>query len=493
MRHLTLTPDEVRTADDGTLEFDGIAAPYETPIEYAGITEQFARGAFDPATVVGAPLLWSHDRAEPVGHITKADDTPVGLAITATVLPTSRGRDAITLLRGGSLRGLSVGFQPDEMQNTPHGVTYTRASLIELSLTATPAYQDAAVASVRSEEKEEVTMPEETREAVDLAPIQDRLDALETRMTAPAPEPVRHLTVVEAFTRQIADGSEHAGRHIRALADVVSSGNSGVLPPAWSSEVVNYVDTQRYMFANTGTLAFPMTGHTLTIPYVSQETLVGPRGSEKTEIPSQALTTSETTYTADWYAGGVDVALEVIWQSSPSVWSLVVESILGQYAVVTDQALTLALETAATPVGAALDFTDYGTFSAQVITQAEVIRANTGAPGDKLSLTTASFQALLGLRDGDGRRSLSTIGSTNADGSAGFLAQTVNVGGVQCFHNPRAAEDLQYNEKSARKAEKPPVTLTSDNVALMGRDIGVIGAMIPLPVYATGLFVYSAA
>ena len=68
----------------------------------------------------------------------------------------------------------------------------------------------------------------------------------------------------------------------------------------------------------------------------------------------------------------------------------------------------------------------------------------------------------------------------------------MNVGGVQCFHNPRAAEDLKYNEKSARKAEKPPVTLTSDNVALMGRDIGVIGAMIPLPVYATGLYVYSA-
>ena len=126
-------------------------------------------------------------------------------------------------------------------------------------------------------------------------------------------------------------------RRLRALADVVSSGNAGVLPPAWSVEVVSYVDSMRYLIPRVGSLAFPATGHSLSVPNISQHTLVAARGAEKSEIPSAALTTDSETYSAAWFAGGVDVSLEVIWQSDPSVWSLVVEDLMEQYAVATDQ------------------------------------------------------------------------------------------------------------------------------------------------------------
>ena len=490
----TLELRDLRTRDvEGSeeLEFDGIAVPYDAEITYGGIRESFAAGAFDTAQAVGTPLLWAHDRAEPVGHITEAVDTPVGLMVTGRVLPTNRGKDAITLMRAGSLRGLSVGFEPTEREQTPTGITYTRAILHELSLTPLPAYGDAVVTATR----EEAPMSEQTREAaptVDLAPITERIDQLEARMLARREEkPQRILGVVEAFTRQLEASRD--SRQLRALADVISSGNAGVLPPAWSSEVVGFVDSMRYMFPRTGSMGFPATGHTLTIPKITQHTTVAARGTEKTEIPSQALTTGSTTYTAEWAAGGADVSLEVIWQSDPSIWGLVVEDLLAQYAAHSDQALTLALETAATATGAVLDFTDYGTFVGQVIAEAETIRAATGAPGNMLSLTTASWQSLVGLVDADGRRILSTSGATNADGSAGLTSTQVDVGGITCFHNPRAAEDLQYNTKSARSAEKPPVTITSDNVALAGRDVGVLGAYIVLPVYLAGLRLFSAA
>jgi HK97 family phage prohead protease len=473
------------------LEFDGIAVPYDATIVYGGVEESFARGAFDVDAVPGTPILYGHDRGEQIGQIIAAGDTPVGLAVTGRILAaTNRGGDAIALMRDGALRGLSVGFEPVEAKNTATGRQYTRALLHELSTTPLPAYGDkSTVTAVREEEED---MPDETREAIDLAPITARLDQLEARMVQrPEPAPQRVLGVVEAFTEQLRDMRDT--HRIRALADVVSSGNSGVLPPAWSSEVVNYVDTMRYAFANTGRMAFPASGHTLTVPKITQSTLVGPRGTEKTEIPTQALTTGETAYTAEYFAGGVDVALEVIWQSDPSVWSLVIQDLLGQYAVATDARLTAALEGSATAVGSTLDFTSYATFSAQVIAQAEIIRANTGQTGDRLALTTASWTSLLALDDGDGRRILSTQGGRNADGSASLVASSVDVGGIRAYHNPRAAEDMQYNEKSARVAEKPPVTLTSDNVALMGRDVGVLGAIIPMAIYPDGLFVYSAA
>jgi hypothetical protein len=168
-----------------------------------------------------------------------------------------------------------------------------------------------------------------------------------------------------------------------------------------------------------------------------------------------------------------------------------VENLLQQYAFVTDKAFTLAAETAASATGAVLDFTSYKTFVTQISNGAQLIRGITGAPGDRLSLTPASWTKLLSLVDADGRRVLATNGPTNADGSAQLTATAVDVGGILCFLNSNAAEDMQYNEVALRKAEKPPTTLTSDNVALMGRDVGVLGAFITLPLYPTGIKVYS--
>jgi hypothetical protein len=108
-------------------------------------------------------------------------------------------------------------------------------------------------------------------------------------------------------------------------------------------------------------------------------------------------------------------------------------------------------------------------------------------------LTTASWQALIGLMDAEGRRIFAPVGASNADGSASLLARSINVGGISCIHNPRSAEDVQTNTKSARVGEKPPVTLTSDNVALMGRDLGVLGAMLFVPAYPAGILTYAAA
>ena len=492
MRTLSLRPEQLRTRDgeDGSLELDGIAVPWDDPIEYGGITERFQRGAITPDDAIGRPLLWAHDRAEPIGHIVAANDTPVGLTVTAVVQPTARGRDAITLLRGGSLRGLSVGFQPVDQKNTPTGITYTRAALAELSVTPLPAYAAAAVTATREEETPVAEGTVETRE-VDLAPITERLDQLEARMAERRTERPRTLGVVEAFTRQLQDFTER--REMRALADVVSSGNAGILPPAWSSEVRGYTDAMRYMIPRAGSAAFPASGTGLTVPKILQDTTVGPRGTEKTEPPSQALTTGSDTFAIEWFAGAVDLAMELVEQSNPSALQLVVTNLLQQYAAATDLRATAAAEAAATASGAPLDTTDYGTLVGDLIDTGETIRAATGVFGNLVSLTTASWKAVAGMTDADGRRVLATRGSTNADGSAPLDASTVDVGGVLAFHNPRATVDVQFNATSYRVAEKSPEGLRQTNVGLLGIDVGVLGAIIPLPMYPAGIVKYAVA
>jgi HK97 family phage prohead protease len=494
MRTLSLKPDSLHTrqADDGTMTIEGRAVPYREPIDYAGIREEFAPSAFDPEAVVGAPLLWSHNRSEPLGHITDARNTDDGLDITAVIQPTTRGRDAMALLGGGSLRGLSVGFTPDETDQTPHGVTYTRASLLELSLTPLPAYKSATVTATREEESP-MSESTETREApqVDLSPLTERIDQLEARMIAAPAQPVRTLGVVEAFTEQLRDAYNNQG-HIRALADVLSSGNAGVLPPTWSSEVRDYVDSVRYLFPHAGSMAFPSTGHTLTVPKVLTSTTVGARGTEKTNPPTSAYTTGSDTFQAQWVAGGVDVAMELIFQSDPAILSLVVQDMLSQYGKYTNVKATQDMEAASAPAGAALDTATYGGLIADLIQNGEAIRAETGVFGNKLSATTASYVAILGLVDSDNRRIFATNGASNADGSARLDAQVINIGGVDVFHNPAATEDVQFNSKAFRIAEKPPMTIQQDNVALLGRDLGVLGAIISLPLYPAGIIGYSA-
>lgn len=487
-------PLNVRLDDDGTATLSGRAVPYDTDATIGGsFTERFLPGSVNVEQLAGAPVLWNHDRSEVVGHIITARNEDDGAYVDAVIQPTSRGRDAITLLRSGSINGLSVGFEPITQTWTDDTVTRSSVRVREVSLATIPAYEDAKVLAVRKEQPvPETTTPEvtETREvAVDLTGVHDRIDQLEARMHTTSAAP-RTLGVREAFELALADAART--RQTRALADVVSSGNAGVLPEQWTSEVRGYIDSMRYLMAAAGTAAFPSAGYSLTVPKITQRTLVAARGAEKSEVPSQALTTDSDTYTAAWYAGAVDVALELIMQSDPSILSIVSADLLGQYAVATEQAFVTASQTAATAGGAALDSATYGGLVADLVDASETIRAATGAPGDRLALTTASWKAVLGLVDSDDRRIFATGGTAAADGSASLVARSVNIGGVQAFHSPRSTVDLQFNQMSLRVAEKPPVQLSMDNVALMGRDIGVLGAIITLPLYPAGIIAYTA-
>jgi len=483
--------------DDGSATIEGRAVPYGETIEVGGIRETFARNSVDAKALRGRPVLWQHDTNEPIGKIEGARNEDDGLHFRAKLYPTARGADAIKLLREGVVSGLSVGFNAGVDKWDGNHVTRQKVNVAEVSIATIPAYSGAGITAVRNQEEKETTVEPTTTEvpAVDLSNLATREDmsALEARMTAaltPPAAPAPSLNVRDALALQLSESAKD--RKLRALADVVSTGNSGVLPPDWSSEVRDYVDRQRYMFGVVGSIGFPTSGYTLTIPKVLQHSSVALRGTEKTEIPSQAVTTGSDTYTAQWFAGGVDVALELIWQSDPAIYSIVVDSILGQYAAETDLGLTVDVELSATVSGTgALDFTDWGTVSAQIIAAAEKIRAATGEWGDKLSLTTASWQSLIGLTDADGRRIFAPNGPTNADGAARLLSRSIDVGGVSVIHNPRATEDVQTNTKAARVGEKPPVMLQSDNVALMGRDLGVLGATLFVPAYPAGILKHS--
>ena len=209
------------------------------------------------------------------------------------------------------------------------------------------------------------------------------------------------------------------------------------------------------------------------------------RGAEKTQIPTRELTVGRGSFAAEFFAGGVDVSLELVAQSDPSVVEVIVGSLLDQYAVATETEFAVDAVAAATVGGAVLPVSSWDLFAAALIDTSGDIRAATGVPGDRLALTSASWKSLVGMLNPSQPATAFGVGPD-------FTAESVNVAGITAFHAPALTADLQFNTKSLRNAEKVPETVTATNVALMGRDIGILGATIAAPFYPAGIVKYTA-
>lgn len=468
--------------------------------------EAFAPGVFadvEPGEVV---LLWQHDTTAPIGRMTHLTEESDGAYGTFRLADTDRAREARSLISDGIVRGLSVGFAPGQTRTSKGVRTHLKAMLKETSLVTFPAYPSAGVLAVREEEPMEETPEETTVEesaappVVDLGPLEQRMDSHDKELRE-----VRNLisnirTVDMAVEKPMRLEEAYAEMlltvakdriHDRALADVIGTGTGnaeGLVYDQFVAELLGVVDARRPLFNAAGTVSFPSSGYGLVFPRRTQSTLVAKRTAEKAEAASRELTVTQASYDMEWFAGAVDVSLELIAQSNPSVLEVIASDLLDQYAIATEDEFVADAEAAATATGDTLDTGTWAAFVADAVSGSAQVFAATGMPGDRLALTNASWSALVGLLN----PSQPSI-SANAGASPDFTAESVNVGGILAFHSPYSAVDLQFNTRSLRKAERPPVTVSATNVALMGRDIGIIGATIALPLYPAGILKHAAA
>ena len=154
------TPADLEIRGDGRTVV-GIAVPFDTPanIVEAGrsYVEVFRRGAFTKTlTQRGAAkvkVLANHDRQRlPIGRAHDLREDPAGLYAELRVSQTRDGDEVLELVRDGALDGLSIGFSPINHRNGAGGVVErVEVALREISVTAFPAYEQAAIAGVRAD------------------------------------------------------------------------------------------------------------------------------------------------------------------------------------------------------------------------------------------------------------------------------------------------------------------------------------------------------
>jgi hypothetical protein len=154
---------DVTTTGRGPYRYlEGMAVPYDRWQDiYEWMAERHAVESFKRSTTgrsgAKAPLLlWHDNRQFPIGHAESWKHTADGMFGVWKLNGTDNAQQAAALADNGDLTGLSVGFQdavsPDIDEDAAGKLWVTRmeSRLLEVSVTPTPAFADAAVTQVRT-------------------------------------------------------------------------------------------------------------------------------------------------------------------------------------------------------------------------------------------------------------------------------------------------------------------------------------------------------
>ena len=458
----------------------GMAVPYGVEIEYDGVRESFAPGAFDVSEVIGKPLAYRHN--EPIGVITGATNEPDGMFIDFDVVNTGLGRDAATLMRTGSSRGLSVAFAPVESTRAQgkSSIVYTKAILAEVSLTHQPAYSTAGVGAIREEQMS--TTVEDAAPAV-VADIQARqaIDDLrrEVQAVAHVAEPVHPLAQFRSFgeySKAVLEGLE-----TRALFDQVTGDNPGVLPPVWLQQVRGIIDLGRPVITGVGGPQSAGTvGLDINWPYFDGvlTDIVEEQANEKGEVNSVQISIEKGTATLKTYAAGSDISYQLLQRSQPSYLDAHNRIMAASYSTVTDRKFTSDLWNLGTgTVNYDMSGDTTGAvFRAAVFESSMECEDATGVPATIVYASTALMIEIGGWES----FFPAPYSVQNVSGVATASSLLVNVSGLRVVRakwldGNAAMHAVVTNGEAVRWIEDGPRLANAENVGKLGRDVAIYG------------------
>ena len=476
----------------------GRAVPYGVDTQIGNVRESFAANAFPIESVVGKPLAYRH--GEPIGVITAAENKPDGLYIDFNIANTVQGRDAATLIRTGSAKGLSVGFSPSKSvwNRAKTTVQHLAANLAEVSITHMPAYATAGVSAIREEEMSvetveveaapAVTADIEAREAI--ASVREQLAAVEARSFTSEPvHPLAQYRDFGAYSKAVLAGEVES----RALFDQVTDNNPGVMPPNWMLQVQGIIDLGRRVITGVGgPMSAGTAGMDINWPYFdgSLTDIVEAQANEKDEVNSVAINLEKGTATLDTYAAGSDISYQLLQRSSPSYLDAHNRIMAASYATVTDRKFTQDLwldGTGLQDYDFAADTTGAG-FREAVFGASVKCEDATQSPASAVFVSTAVFNKIGGWSTFQPE----PYTVQNVSGVATASTLRVNVSGLPVIRATWLDTNAAYNAivtngAAARWVEDGPRLATAENVGKLGRDIAIYGYGVTAPFLPAGI------
>jgi hypothetical protein len=370
------------------------------------------------------------------GVVSTLTDSPQGLEFEATLADTRASRDAVALLQSGAYDSVSVGAVPITFSTDPNGVmTVTEAKLVELSLVAVPAYEDAVITQVAATAADPDPDPETEDEEMSDAVTAEPIAAEATIPTNPiiyaeAKRPFIMPSPAEYISAFLTGGTKFDAMQagIQAAApDVINTDLPGILPVPIVQPVYNNFIGNRPVVDAIGARAMPGGGKVFIRPKVTTHTTIGVQATENTALDDGTFVVDDLQVTKATVGGYVTLSEQAADFTTPEVIGLLLDDMGRIYANQTDNIAADALVAGATTDEAFVgSITDPAAWALWVSTSAQVIlSASNGNLPTHLFVSPDRWGNLLGLSDTSDRPLFPNIGPMNAYGD---LAVTSDMG-----------------------------------------------------------------
>ena len=355
----------------------GTAVPYNVPATVSDGTQVIFRPGSLPVEGKAPRLFMYHDASMPVGVVTERVDTEQGMMFSAKISATALGNDALVMASDGTIDQVSVGVNPTKFSYDEAGTMIIEAAQwTELSLVPIGAFGDmaniATVAASIHQEPEEVVLNEEVVPEQEIEPMSEvTVPAVEATIpTAPIFAQAKKEFILptagefmaayhiggDTFKNMNAAVAEHTASKRTALqaaaGDVLTTDTPGLLPVPVLGPLVQDLNFLRPVVEAVGARAYPDNGQQKTFirPTITTHTSV----ASQSELASSSATTmviASNSVSKTTLAGQVTLSVQDIDFTSPAAMQLILNDLMGEYMIASDNLAADNMLAAATSSG----------------------------------------------------------------------------------------------------------------------------------------------
>ena len=368
-------------APDGTptRTITGIAVPYGVAATVSDGTEViFERGSL-PVDGKAPRLYLNHSADSAIGIVTARYDDEEGMMFTAKISKTAAGDEALQLALDGVLDSVSVGVNPTKTRANKDGsITVLAADWIELSMVPVPAFAGAVITDIAAsihhepEETDNNELQEPTEETEPMSEVETpAVEATIPTAAIPA-QPKREFRMPSAGEYLAAyhiggdtfakvNGAfleaQKAKRSIleAAAGDIATTDTPGLLPIPVLGPVFQDINYIRPFVTAIGARAYPDGGQSKTFirPTITTHTEVAEQTGavEFGAAAARTMVIAANSVTKKTFAGQVTLSVQDIDFTSPAAMQQVLNDLMGQFMIVTDNFAVDAQVTASTTIG----------------------------------------------------------------------------------------------------------------------------------------------
>lgn len=374
---------DAAAGDTPSRTISGIALPYgETAVVADGTAVRFKAGAL-PVDGKAPKLFMYHDSTQPVGLVTARQDTDAGMLFTAKISTTAAGDEALTLALDGVLDAVSVGVNPTKYSYDDDGTMIVEsADWLELSLVPVPAFAGAEIRQVyasaedpvlpSAQEPDNQEPTEEEVEETEVEAIQpDAVVEAAAIPTAPIPaEPKRKFSLPSAgefmaayhiggdtfanMNKAVAEFAQQNRTPLQAAAgDVITTDTPGLLPVPVLGPLVQDLNFLRPTVQAVGARAYPDGGtqKTFVRPTITTHTSVAAQANELAAVSATTMVIASNSVSKTTLAGQVTLSVQDIDFTSPAAMGLILNDLMGEAMIASDNLCADNMLTAATSSG----------------------------------------------------------------------------------------------------------------------------------------------